>query len=167
MPLYNKQRDLKMFHMVNRELLTKIIDTVVNIYKLSIAETEDNLYGESQNKIYFPDVICAGLIDHSDTSPSFDEKGYDYTQTLEVGFNRQLLEEACYYPEEGDVIEWNTNYYEIVHTAENQLVGGQQDSSNHNWSIVCTAVLTDSNKTQIKDLDRYVEEHEKSLYYSE
>ena len=38
----------------------------------------------------------------------------------------------------GDIIEWNTGYWEISSISENQLVGGQTD---YNHSVVCNSYL--------------------------
>ena len=51
MPLFHGQRDVSLLNKFNMELINDIIDTEVAIYKLSIENTQTNLYNESDKKI--------------------------------------------------------------------------------------------------------------------
>lgn len=104
--LFKSKRDMGLFNRINKEYLNKLIGTSVNIFKLSIKESPDNIYMESLNKKYMPGVMVGCLIEHDD--PSYDEIGeglIDVNQTLDVRFYRQSLKEAEIYPEMGDIIE--------------------------------------------------------------
>ena len=52
MPLFHGQRDVSLLNKFNMELINDIIDTEVAIYKLSIENTQTNLYNESDKKVY-------------------------------------------------------------------------------------------------------------------
>ena len=85
MALFGGDRDAALITTLNRELLNNIVDTTIDIYKLSLYDTKANLYGEAINKIYKPGVRVASLIAHDDQAWSSDEFGPDMTQN-----------EACY-----------------------------------------------------------------------
>ena len=53
-------------------------------------------------------------------------------------FIRQSLVDISYVVEIGDIIDWNSGYWEISSISENQLIGGQTD---FNHSVVCNAFL--------------------------
>ena len=51
---------------------------------------------------------------------------------------RQSLVDISYVVEIGDIVEWNSGYWEISSVNENQLVGGQ---TTRNHSVVCNTFL--------------------------
>ena len=53
-------------------------------------------------------------------------------------FIRQSLVDISYVVEIGDIIDWNSGYWEVSSISENQLIGGQTD---YNHSIVCNTFL--------------------------
>ena len=122
-----------------------IIHQPVVIYKISAVDTETNMYGEtSQGKVYKPGVQVTALIDADDQTTTTDEFGPDLQQTALFSFVRQSLVDISYVVEIGDIIDWNSGYWEISSISENQLVGGQTD---YNHSVVCNAYL--SNEYQL------------------
>jgi len=161
MPLYMKSKDVNMINSLNNEIINKIIDTEVNVYKLSLYDTEEDLYGESLQKIYFPAVQLAGLIEHDDEAYESDEFGPDATQTVTFNFHRQKLEDINLYPEISDIIEYNNKQFMIDTIVENQFLGGQT-SLNH--SIICSAHLTKNSATKIDKIKRAYTENINSLY---
>ena len=86
MALFGGDRDVALIRTVNRELLNSIVDTTIDIFKISLYDTKANLYGEALNKIYKPGVRVASLITHEDQSWSSDEFGPDMTQTAQFAF---------------------------------------------------------------------------------
>ena len=52
MALFGGQRDISLFRTLNRELINDLVDTEVDIFKTSVYDVNDNLYGEAINKIY-------------------------------------------------------------------------------------------------------------------
>ena len=44
--------------------------------------------------------------------------------SIEVYFHRTTLKEADFFPEIGDIIDWNDGYYEVGSVTEPQLIGG-------------------------------------------
>ena len=140
------QKDIDTFDKLNKELVGDlytekegVISQKVVIYKISSYDTEVNMYGEpAQGKTYKPGVQVTGLISADEQTTTTDEFGPDLQQTALFSFVRQSLKDLSYVVEIGDVIDWNSGYWEISSISENQLVGGQTD---HNHSVVCNAFL--------------------------
>ena len=136
------QRDLDVFTRVNKELIGDIrlgkdgiINQQVVLYKVSVQDTQTNMYGEaSGGKRWKDGVKFACLVDAADFDYNNDEFGRDEQQNVSFRILRQTLIDLSLVAELGDVIEWNWAYFEIQSINENQLVGGMQDN---NWSVIC------------------------------
>lgn len=105
MPLFKRQKDINLFRSINRQLIIKIIDTTVSVYKINSIQTVANLYGESLNKVYFPDVSVGALIQHDSPSVQMNQFGHNYLQAITVRFDRDILKDINLYPEIGDIIQ--------------------------------------------------------------
>lgn len=148
-PLYNRRRDLNFFNSINNELLNKIIQTPVTIYKIS-NESETNIYGEATSKVYTKGLQIGCLITHDEqVTDASDGFGPIVNQTITVAFHREMIASRGFYPEIGDIIEWNEAYYEINAPVENQLIGGQVYK---NFSVVVTANMTQRDKLNIENV---------------
>ena len=140
------QKDIDTFDKLNKELVGDlytgkdgVVSQKVVIYKVSVYDTEVNMYGETaEGKIYKPGVQVTSLISADDQTTTTDEFGPDLQQTALFSFVRQSLKDISYVVEIGDVVDWNSGYWEITSINENQLIGGQTD---HNHSVVCNAFL--------------------------
>ena len=140
------QKDIDTFDKLNKELIGDlstgqdgIIYQPVVIYKVSAVDTEINMYGESSSgKVYKDGVEISALITADDQTTTTDEFGPDVQQTALFSFVRQSLVDISYVIEIGDVVDWNSGYWEISSINENQLVGGQTD---YIHSVVCNAFL--------------------------
>ena len=143
---YYPQKDIDTFDKFNKELVGDLYsgqDGVINqqvvIYKLSVYDTETNMYGETADgKVYKPGVQVTALIDAEDQTTTTDEFGPDLQQNAIFSFIRQSLVDISYEVEIGDIIDWNSGYWEVSSISENQLIGGQTD---YNHSIVCNTFL--------------------------
>ena len=140
------QKDIDTIKKFNQELVGDvsagkdgIIHQPVIIYKISAYDTEVNMYGETADgKVYNPGVQVSCLIQADDQTTTTDEFGPDLAQTGLFSFVRQTLVDIGYVVEIGDIIDWNSGYWEVSSISENQLVGGQTD---YNHSVVCNAFL--------------------------
>ena len=47
MALFGSARDASLIRHVNNELITNIVDTEIEHYKLSMADTRENMYGST------------------------------------------------------------------------------------------------------------------------
>ena len=140
------QKDIDTFDKFNKELVGDlnsgkdgVIYQPVVIYKVSAVDTEINMYGESSaGKVFKDGVQISALITADDQTTTTDEFGPDVQQTALFSFIRQSLVDISYVVEIGDIIEWNTGYWEISSISENQLIGGQSD---YNHSVICNTYL--------------------------
>ena len=160
MALYGENRDVSLFRHLNRELLNNIVEQKVGYYKIVLDRTPVNLYGEATKKTYNNPVLLNCLIERGDTAPLTNEFGMDITRNMKFRFLRDDLAgidlstelspdgkgfNYNIFPEVGDVILWNNDYYEVNNVNENQLVVGkdpsysyasQTDSYGSSWSII-------------------------------
>jgi len=115
---YYPQKDIDTFDKFNKELVGDLYsgqDGVINqqvvIYKLSVYDTETNMYGETADgKVYKPGVQVTALIDAEDQTTTTDEFGPDLQQNAIFSFIRQSLVDISYVVEIGDIIDWNSGY---------------------------------------------------------
>ena len=143
---YYPQKDIDTFDRFNKELVGDlstgkdgIINQTVVVYKVSVYDTETNMYGETAGgKIFKPGVQLACLITADEQTTTTDEFGPDLQQTGIFSFVRKSLVDISFVLEIGDIIDWNSGYWEISSISENQLVGGQ---TGNNHSVVCNAFL--------------------------
>tara|TARA_B100000214_G_scaffold126413_1_gene89923 strand:+ start:1566 stop:2051 length:486 start_codon:yes stop_codon:yes gene_type:complete len=144
---YFGTKDLATIEKFNRELLGEpniddcgILDQFVILYRVSVYDTETNMYGEaSEGKNYKQGVKLPCTINATDFEFNQTEYGPDNTQTITVAFQRAYLVEVNLKPDIGDILSWNNGYFEIKDYNENQLLGGNPDNSH---SIIVTAELT-------------------------
>ncbi len=113
MAQFVSQRDVDFFDGLNSELIDSIIDTKINVFKVSLHDTEVNLYGESMSKVFFPGVTVGCLITPEDSAVEMAEYGSDIDQAASFAFHRKTLQTQNLYLEIGDIIEWNSGYYEV------------------------------------------------------
>ena len=140
------QKDINLFNTINKELVGDlkngkdgIINQTVVLYKLSVEDTQVNMYGESSNgKSYLSGVRLACLIEAEDFDFNTDEFGPDLRQDATFSFQRDVLLDLDLVVEVGDVINWNDGYWEISSVNENQLIGGQ---TSYDHSVVCSTFL--------------------------
>ncbi len=149
MAQFVSQRDVDFFDGLNSELIDSIIDTKINVFKVSLHDTEVNLYGESMSKVFFPGVTVGCLITPEDSAVEMAEYGSDIDQAASFAFHRKTLQTQNLYLEIGDIIEWNSGYYEVNNIVENQFISGQ---STHSHSILCTTHLTRKSKLKLEQI---------------
>ena len=57
MPLFGGARDISLLRTFNRELINDIIQQEVGFYKFVLPDSNVNVYGESENKIYYDFIM--------------------------------------------------------------------------------------------------------------
>lgn len=149
MALFIRGRDFKFFQIINRELIDVIIDTPVIIYKISVEESEGNIYGESTNKFYSQGVQLPSQLKIDDQEIQTDDFGPTTNQLGTFSFQRERIKLIEFYPEIGDVIQWNDTFWEITSVVENKIVTGQ---FYHNHAIVCRASMISRDKLNFEEL---------------
>jgi hypothetical protein len=139
MPRFVSERDFRLFQHFNAEIVEDIVDVKVVLYKIIPDFANTNIYGESITKERYRGISMSALIRYSKQTPSGEGFGYDTDQSVEFRFVRKLLQDVEVYPETGDIIGYNENFYEINNIHESQLIAGRPD---FNHSVTCETHLT-------------------------
>jgi hypothetical protein len=159
MALFGTQRDAKFLASINSELINSIIDTEIEFFKLDIRTSNSNMYGESETKSYYDSILIPCLITKNEKNSNIDDYGHTYTRDAQFALSRDILERADFYPEVGDVVFWDNEYYELDNIDSNQyFVGKNPDTwpngSLHGYSvsIICNAHTTRLTVQQIRNI---------------
>jgi len=129
MALFGSARDASLVRHINRELINDFVDMEVVFYKLSLEDTRANMYDESDSKVYYSPMRIACLIEKSEKSYIGDDSGYDSTREGFFNFLRDDLKDKNIIIEEGDVIEYDNEYYEIDGVGSSQYFRGTNPST--------------------------------------
>ena len=128
--LFGSNRDFNLLVGINRELLKDIIEQEIGYYKLSLNDTQANIYGEALEKVILNPVKLNCLITRGDQVVDVDEFGPDLGREASFAFIREDLVDANTVPEVGDIVLWQEDYYEVDTVRENQLFLGRDKSYN-------------------------------------
>ena len=152
-PFFIPQKEFDLINQMNEELIDEIVGQSVDIYKVNVERTEDNLYGESTAKYYDIGFRVNCLILYNEPEVRQDEFGADTAADIEMYFQRENLASGSlnFYPETGDIVDWNNNYWEINGTTEPQLFAGHP---NFNHQIKATAHFARMSSLQIEERPR-------------
>jgi hypothetical protein len=124
MALYGGSRDVSLVRHLNRELINDIINTEVIIHKISTQFTKINIYGESTKKVFFAPMRINSLITREDKETTTDDFT-SFNRNIRFAFLRDDLKQKNLVIKEGDIIKWDTEYYEINLISGNQLWTGR------------------------------------------
>ena len=126
--LFGSNRDFNLLTKINRELLTDRVEQEILYYKLSLEDTEMNIYGESLSKVFYTPSKINCLITRGDQVIDIDEFGPDLGREASFAFLRQDLVDIQVVPEVGDIVLWHEDYYEVDTVRENQLFLGKDNN---------------------------------------
>ena len=147
-PFFVPQKEVDLFDALNEELIDEIVGQTVDIYKISLDDTKENMYGESSTKYYNDGFRVNCLINWEEPTIESDEFGADVNTSVELFFHRTTLKEADFYPEIGDIVDWNETYFEINAVNEPQHIAGHQ---NFKHEIKATAHRSRLSTLQIEE----------------
>ena len=152
-PFFVPQKEVNLIDSMNEELIDEIIGQSVDIYKVSIDNTDENVYGESTTKYYEVGFRVNCLILFNEPEIMQDDFGADENSSIEMYFQRNNLASGSlnFYPEMGDIVDWNDYYWEINGTTEPQLIAG---NPNYKHSIKATAHRARLSSLQIEERPR-------------
>jgi len=150
MALFGGQRDAKFLASINSELINAVIDTEIEFYKLVVESSNSNLYGESESKSYYDSILIPCLITKDDKNSGMDDYGHTYTRTSKFAISRDILVKADFYPEVGDIVFWDNEYFELDNVDANQYFTGKNpetwpNGSDHGYSV---SVVVDAHATR-------------------
>lgn len=180
MPIFGRQKDRELVKHFSKEVLHNILDTPVLIFKPHIAKTDVNLYGEGINgdKNWRPGVTLHATINREDQEWSSNEFGIDLDQKATFSFLNEDVwsiatgnyggqETDGFAIEIGDLIYYDSNYWEIDTTVQNQYLHGRNqnviagdgakigftsetDMNGESFSTVASAHITRRSKINIE-----------------
>lgn len=148
MSLFFKERDLQLFKSISEQLVQKVMQINVMLYKINPQQIQINVYGEAKRglKSYHKGVSIFCLIEHTAHSLDMNES-MKRTDTTRFKFLISTLQDVNIYPEIGDVIQWQGVFWEITLVTSQQLIANNQQIE---WSKICqTAVLSNSKTKQL------------------
>lgn len=148
MSKYVTTRDVAFFTGINKEVINDIIETPIVFYSLLPDKQDTNIYGESLDKIYEFGISVNALIQHDDEMTEEDGLISDVHQNIICAFHRNTLKEKDFYPERGDVIQYNTSYWEITNVIDNQFLAGRVGLPH---SIICSANMTNRSSLNVRE----------------
>jgi hypothetical protein len=148
MPKFISDRDVNFFKSIAREVVDDVVQDTIVLYKVNLVDTKVNLYGEALNKTWHPGVQLNALIDKEGTNQNYEGFGSNTIQNIQFKLDRWMLEEKGIYPEIGDVIFFDTSYFEINNTNEVQYTGGLPQ---YNFSVVCQTFMVSKSQLNIEE----------------
>ena len=129
MALFGSGRDASLIRHMNKELVVNIIDMEIEFYKLVLDATRENLYGESDSKSYYNPIKIPCIVQKDEKTMIGDDYGIDSTRTGIFAFNKDYLRDRTIIIEEGDIVLWDNEYYEIDKTSGSQYWRGTNPST--------------------------------------
>ena len=152
-PFFIPQKEFDLINVMNEELIDELVGQSVDIYKVNVEKTDENLYGESTTKYYDIGFRVNCLIDFTEPEIIQDDFGPDLNSSITMYFQRENLSSGSlnFYPEMGDIVDWNNFYWEINGTTEPQLFAGHP---NFKHNIVASAHRSRLSSLQIEERPR-------------
>ena len=123
--IFGSVRDVGTLLHIGRELLQDVVEQEILLYKISLEETQENLYGEASQKYYWVPIKLTCLIRRGEQDWSIQEYGSDVNRITEFAFFKEDLRDADVLIEPGDIIEWSKSYFEVDGIKENQMFLGK------------------------------------------
>ena len=159
MPLFGGSRDISLFRTMNKELINDIIQTELGYYKFVLQDSETNVYGESDKKVYYEPLLIPALITKDDQIWNESEFGPDITQQMTFAFLKATMVEKNVVPEIGDIVLFNNDYFEFNSIVENQFFVGKnpdysmnEDTDNFGVSLSIICRVSKSRIEQLKTI---------------
>jgi len=163
MPLFGGSRDVSLIRHLNRELINKIINTEIILYKLSVKDTPVNIYGESSRRVYYNPMKFNCLIERESKESGPNDEYTNYTRNATFAFLRDDLKDKDVRVAAGDVIKWDEEFYEVNKTSNGDLWTGRnpdtlpatvddgEDQFGYKVATIATAHKVTGDKLQLED----------------
>tara|TARA_Y100001963_G_C6580014_1_gene352959 strand:+ start:132 stop:605 length:474 start_codon:yes stop_codon:yes gene_type:complete len=149
-PFFVPQKEIDFINAVNEELIDELVGQSVDIYKINVENTDENIYGESTTKYYDVGFRVNCLILFNEPEVIQEDFGADIRSDIEIYFQRANLASGSlnFYPEVGDIVDWNDQYWEMDGITEPQLIAGH---AGYKHQIKCTAHKARLSSLQIEE----------------
>jgi hypothetical protein len=142
MPLFGSSRDFNYIKSINDEYIKKIVEQKIGYFKINNQLTDGNIYGESLNKIYNNPILIDCIISNLPQTSDVQVGLPTVNRNITFNFFREHLVEINLFPEKGDIILWQNDYFEVYNVIENEYFVGKipdysysTDTDNYGGSI--------------------------------
>ena len=162
-PMFVGKKERDLVKQVNDELLERVVGQQVIYYPISHEHSKfHSLYGESIEKTFLPPIHIYALVDYQGSETTTDNFGIDKLSTIEVHFHKKrLVEDQNLFVREGDFIQYDNKFYEIVLLSEPRYLFGQDNQKleimarckKTREGIMNPNILYDSGPTAIQPVD--------------
>ena len=158
---FGSTRDFELLINMGQELLHDVVEQEILYHKLSLEDTDVNLYGESLQKSFWQAVKLNCLITRGDQVIDIEEFGPDLGREASFAFLRRDLTNVSVLPEVGDIVQWHNDFYEVDTVRENELFLGRDNSYNltsygagfgSSMSIIVDCHLTRADRVGIEEV---------------
>ena len=148
MALFGSARDASLIRSINNELIVNLIDIEIELYKLVLADTRQNIYGESDQKKYYDSISIPCLVARDEKTAIGDDFGLDTTRTGVFGFSRDYDNE--YY--EVDIVH-SGNYWKGTNPSTDiGFTTGQREEFGYSVEVRVEAHVTQRNKLNLVEV---------------
>lgn len=147
--LWFSPRDMQFIEKVNKEVLDRMLQIVITIYKVCADQNETNIYGETTGKtgkVFYPGVNITCNITKNDMNSEATDFGPDRKQELVFQFLESKLKAVNLYPQTGDIIEYADRLFEVNNVIQDQFLGGIPEKS---LSIICNCHYSRLSKSDL------------------
>lgn len=135
MALFGTVRDAGIQIKIAQEFVNNVVTQQVGYYKIVLADTQPNVYGEALVKSYVGPVLLNCLIVRGDFTTTTDNFGPDSRREVDFRFLKIDLQTANVVPEVGDIVMYNELYYEVDNVNENQLFLGKDPNYSYSEGL--------------------------------
>lgn len=153
MPLFIKDKAYKFFNHHNSELINRIVNHRVNVYKVSVSETDTNIYHEHTNSgmKYHDPVMTHALIQlEPEAYDIVDNRlGVDKNQVSTFFFQREYLNVLDLILDVGDILEWNETYWHVDEVLESKLI---HSVPGYKFATVCRCHMTERSELNLGEV---------------
>lgn len=159
MALFGNIRDSFFVNRINRELVSRIIDTKIGFYQLKHDENNINIYGETTTKKYLDPILISCYVSRQPGDMSNMKMLPEQNNSPEFYFVKSMMYELEIYPTEGDIIVWDETYYRITNVNEVQFFAGKNPLTNYGdngdkWgdsiSIICNTIQVNESSLDLE-----------------
>tara|TARA_R100001126_G_scaffold96405_2_gene68794 strand:+ start:16 stop:591 length:576 start_codon:yes stop_codon:yes gene_type:complete len=137
MPIFGRTNDRNLIKHFSNEVLKNILDTPVTVFKYSLNKSDTNIYGEGPDgyKTWKNGVKLYATVLTDDQEWSNSEFGMDINQKITFAFLNEHINdvqiagaEGAFMIDPGDVVHYDSHYWEIDSTNRNQYLFGRNSN---------------------------------------
>ena len=161
MPIFGRNNDRNLIKHFSDEVMKNILDTPVTVFKLSLNKTNTNIYGEGTDgyKSWQNGVQLYTTVLTDDQEWTTTDFGIDINQNITFSFLNEHINdvqvaglEGAFIIDPGDIVHYDSHYWEIDTTNRNQYLFGSNGTIEHGERLatVATAHLTRRSKLNIE-----------------